>query len=119
MEAERARFRGPARRRLWASLAAAALAAAALGVGLWRGPLSRAPVVEHTAVADPARVARATEEARYALAYLTQVHRRAGLKLRDDLFIDRVARPTARSLALSLSRPLDNTAAVEGVRDRS
>ncbi len=119
MEAERARFRGPASRRLWAGLAAAVLAAAVLGAGLWWGTLNQAPSVEQGGIADPARVARATEEARYALAYLTRVNRRAGLKLRDDLFIDRVARPTARGLSLSLSRHPDKTAAAEGVRDRS
>lgn len=119
MAAERARFRGPTRRRFWAGLAAAVLAATVLGGGLWWRAWSRAPVVEQAAVADPARVARATEEARYALAYLTRIHRRAGLKLRDDLFIDRVARPTARGLSLSLSRRLDKTPAAEGTRDRS
>lgn len=34
---------------------------------------------------DPEEVARATEEARYALAYIGQVSRRAGLTLRDHL----------------------------------
>ncbi len=105
--AQRARFREPSRRvptrRLaWTRLAAAMLATAMLGAGLWWGILRQAPA-EPSAIADPARVAQATEEARYALAYLTRVNRRAGLKLRDDLFVDRVAKPAARGLSRSLS----------------
>ncbi len=113
-----ARFRKPVRslRRLaWSAAAAAAFAALVIGGGLWRAGL-QAPVVEPLP-ADPAAVAQATEEARYALAYLTRVHRRAGLKLRDDLFLDRVARPTARSLARSLSpRHGESTASREDDR---
>ena len=102
--AERSRFAGPAplRRRAWSRLAAAALAAVALGAGWWWGTLRPAPPVP-PAGADPALVAQATEEARYALAYLARIHRRAGLKLRDDLFVDRLARPAARGLSRSLS----------------
>ncbi len=125
MEAERARF-GRARRVLghrsaWASLAAAVLAAAVLGASLWSGVRRQAPPVEAPAVADPARVAQATEEARYALAYLTRINRRAGLKLKDDLFVDRVAKPTARGLSLALSPRFDKSAASSAGdrRDRS
>ncbi len=123
-EVERARFRGPRRmarrgvrpvpghrRPVWASLAAALFAAVVVAASLWRGPLTLPG--ELTATADPAVVARATEEARYALAYLTRVNRRAGLKLRDDLFVDRLARPSADSLSRSLSPRLGKTHAVE------
>ncbi len=130
-EAERARrplpFRVPvpAPRRAWASLAAAVFATAVLGASLWWGALRQAPGVapavppeggQRTATvdpeaADPEAVARATAEARYALAYLTRVHRRAGLKLRDDLFVDRVARPSVESLARSLSPRRSSSAA--------
>ena len=102
----------PARRHAWAGLAAAVFAAAVLGTSLWWGALRQEPASvpvgipdrnESVADADPEDVARAAAEVRYALAYLTRVHRRAGLKLRDDLFVDRVARPSAESLARSLS----------------
>ncbi len=106
----------------WTALAAAALAAAVLGAAMLLGP-SRQPETDEaapmatTAVADattidrtvadrtatdPEAVARATEEARYALAYLAQVSRRTGLKLRDDLLIDRVTVPAARGLSRAL-----------------
>lgn len=105
--AQRARFRKPSRRvptrrRAWTRLAAAMLATVMLGAALWWGIPRQAPA-EPSAIADPARVAQATAEARYALAYLTRVNRRAGLKLRDDLFVDRVAKPAARGLSRSLS----------------
>ncbi len=123
-ETERDRFRRPARtvRRpspfgmRWASAAAALFAAVALGAGLWRGRGIETPVPEPVA-ADPAAVARATEEARYALAYLTRVHRRAGLKLRDDLFVERVARPSARGLVRSLSPHFGAEAGADGGSD--
>ena len=79
---------------------AAAVLAVVIGAGLWQGWLRDA--VE-TPATDPVVVAQATEEARYALAYLQRVSRRAGLMLRDDLLIERVVRPTARSLSRSLS----------------
>ncbi len=117
--AERARFRR--RVRVWqrpvrTRAVAAVFAALVIGAGLWWGRLLQAPV-EHPPLADAAAVAQATEEARYALAYLTRVHRRAGLKLRDDLFVERVARPSARSLARSLSPSLRTDAGGEGGSD--
>lgn len=110
----------------WARLAAAAVATSVLGAGLWWGTLRPGPPVEapvlaagdtQVLAADPMAVARATEEARYALAYLTRVHRRAGLKLRDDLFIERVVRPSARSLARSLSHDFGQSNATAARRD--
>ena len=106
-ETQRARFGAPVRRRAWMGLAAA-LAAVALGASLWWGALRQAPPTEPPPAGvpeagNPAAVARATAEARYALAYLNRIHRRAGLKLRDDLFVDRLARPATRGLARSLA----------------
>ncbi len=131
-EAERARFRRPARSRRrpamfrWPSFGAvfrwppfgvtparaatALFAAMVIGGGLLWDRGVPAPA-EAPPAADPAAVARATEEARYALAYLTRVNRRAGLKLRDDLFVKRIARPSARSLARSLAPHLGKQAA--------
>ena len=45
-----------------------------------------------------AEVARATEEARFALAYVARVSRRTGLKLRQDLLPEHLVDPSARSL---------------------
>ena len=88
-------------------LAAAVLAAAVLAWGLLietnrqptvsRDPEPKAPTP------SPTEIAQATEEARYALAYLARVSRRTGLDLKNDLLIDRLAKPTARGLARSLS----------------
>ncbi len=115
-------FRRPLSRVRWTRAAAALFAAAVIGAGVWWGSLSPTSLEDPLASADPAVVAQATEEARYALAYLTRVHRRAGLKLRDDLFADRVARPSARGLARSLSPHLGKDAASAeetDLRDRS
>jgi hypothetical protein len=61
-----------------AALAAAMLAAAVGGSLFFLHPFRNEEP-------DPEEVARATEEARYALAYIGQVSRRAGLTLRDHL----------------------------------
>lgn len=61
-----------------AALAAAMLAAAAGASVFFLGPFRQEEP-------DPQEVARATEEARYALAYIGQVSRRTGLTLRDRL----------------------------------
>lgn len=61
------------------SVLAAAMLAAAVGASVFfLGPFRQEEP-------DPQEVARATEEARYALAYIGQVSRRAGLTLRDHL----------------------------------
>jgi anti-sigma factor RsiW len=61
-----------------AALAAAMLAAAVGASVFFLGPFRQEEP-------DPQEVARATEEARYALAYIGQVSRRTGLTLRDRL----------------------------------
>ncbi len=93
------RRRRPVVRPAWAALAAAALAAVVVGSGLW---LTSTPS-ENDATADAAAVARATEEARYALAYVAQVSRRTGLKLRQDLLPEHLVDPSARSLNRALA----------------
>ncbi|MEM7586485.1 MAG: zf-HC2 domain-containing protein [Acidobacteriota bacterium] len=85
--------RGPLRQAL---LAAAVLATAVLAWALILGD-RLTPEVEPEPT--PAEIARATAEARIALAYLAQVSHRTGLQLRDDVLVDRLAQPTLRSLA--------------------
>lgn len=46
-----------------------------------------------------AEVARATQEARYALAYLGKVSRQASLDVRDDVIARRVVLPAAQSVS--------------------
>ena len=74
-------FTRPERRtaRPFRSALAAAMLAAAVGTSVFFLPPFR------NQEPDPEEVARATEEARYALAYIGQVSRRAGLTLRDHL----------------------------------
>lgn len=47
-------------------------------------------------------IARATEEARFALAYLGQINRKAGLELREDVFEKRLVAPAAENVSRSL-----------------
>jgi len=49
-----------------------------------------------------AEVARATQEARYALAYLGRVSRQASLDVRDDVLARRVVLPAAQSVSHSI-----------------
>lgn len=86
----------------WTALAAALLAAVVIGTGLWLAPPAEEPAPE----LDPAAVARATEEARYALAYVGLVSQRAGLKLRDDVLIEHLVRPSAEGLSRAFFLPL-------------
>jgi hypothetical protein len=51
-----------------------------------------------TAGIDPAELARATVEARLALAYVASVGRRSALLLRDDVVGDNIIGPSARAL---------------------
>jgi anti-sigma factor RsiW len=47
-------------------------------------------------------VARATAEARYALAYVGRASRRAGLEIKDEVLPEHLVAPAARSLSRSL-----------------
>lgn len=84
------------RRRLWPVALAASLLTAALIAG-WP---TNAPPAPPTA----AEVAAAEREARYALALVAQIGRRAGSQLRDDVLVERVAAPVADGLGRSLNR---------------
>lgn len=81
---------------------AAALAVALLGV-LLLFELRRA-----TPQPTAREVARATEEARYALAYVGRVSRRAGLEIKDEVLPRHLVNPAARSLSRSLGETLDS-----------
>lgn len=48
---------------------------------------------------SPEQVARATQEARFALAYLGKATRQAGFDVRDEVLQKRLVMPTTRSLA--------------------
>ncbi len=103
-EARRFRWRPAAPvRPAWAALAAAVFAAVIVAAGLRLGPFDsglREPQVVD-AVAD-AEVVRATEEARFALAYVARVSRRTGLKLRQDVLPEHLVDPSVRSLTRAL-----------------
>lgn len=89
-------FRG--RPRAWRTFQTAAAAAAlALTVGAGYLLHQRTP-----AGPSPAEVSRATAEARFALAYLGKVNRKAGLELRDDVFDRRLVAPVTQSVSRSL-----------------
>ena len=76
-------------------IAAAALLALVLGGG--------ALFIRSQQQRRAAEVAQATAEARYALALLGKVSRRAGLDVRDEVLARRVVLPAARSVSRSLS----------------
>jgi len=77
---------------------AAALAVALLGAVLLFHLLGSSRPPQPT----PQEVARATAEARYALAYVGQVSRRAGLELKDEVLPRHLVAPAARTLTRSL-----------------
>ncbi|HEX4964649.1 MAG TPA: zf-HC2 domain-containing protein [Thermoanaerobaculia bacterium] len=82
--------------------AAAALLALALGGGAF--------FVRHQQQeAKAAEVARATREARFALAYLGKVSRRTSLDVRDEVIVRRVALPVTRSISRSIGLSLGSS----------
>jgi hypothetical protein len=77
--------------------AAAALLAVALGGGAFFIRSQQQPRQP-----SAAEVARATQEARYALAYLGKVSRQASLGVRDEVLARRVVLPAAQSVSQSI-----------------
>jgi anti-sigma factor RsiW len=65
---------------------------------------SRSP--QQPTAATAADIARATAEARYALAYVGRASRRAGLTLKDEVLPEHLVAPAARSLSRSLGEAL-------------
>ncbi len=101
------RIRPPAtsvRRPAWALLAAAALAAAVLGAPWWLQQPDVTTPGPHVAGSDTdaaatQAVAQATEEARFAIAYLGKVSRRAGLKVHEEVLVEGLVQPPVESLS--------------------
>jgi anti-sigma factor (TIGR02949 family) len=60
---------------------------------------------------SPQEVARATREARLALAYVGKVTRRAGLDVRDEVLEKRLIEPAARNVSRSLGGIPDSVSA--------
>jgi anti-sigma factor RsiW len=69
-------------------LAAAAMLVVTIGGGLYLGYVRTRPASSPS----PLEIARATAEARYALAYVGRVSRHTGLDLRDDILNRRMQR---------------------------
>jgi hypothetical protein len=82
--------------------AAAALLAVALGGGALFIRSQQRPRQP-----SAAEIARATQEARYALAYLGKVSRQASLDVRDDVLARRVVLPAAQSISHTIGLSLD------------
>jgi anti-sigma factor RsiW len=81
---------------------AAAAAVLALAVG---GGILFLHVQRQTERPTPQEIAQATREARFALAYLGKVTRRASLGVRDEVFEKRLVAPAVRSVSRSLGGP--------------
>jgi len=90
----------PSRNRMTRIAAAAAAAIIALTVG--GGSLFVHLQHQRQDQADRERIAEATREARFALAYLGKVTRKAGLDIRDEVLEKRLVIPAARSVSRSL-----------------
>lgn len=84
----------PRRRRLAVALAAT-LAVAALGLSIWRS-------LEAPPEPDATEVARAVEEARWVLARVDRLTRKAGATMRDDVLTKYIVAPTRRGVETSL-----------------
>jgi anti-sigma factor RsiW len=104
---EKVKRRGPGEvvafrpRRAWSLRVTAA--AAALVLALTGGALfvrSQQPDQP-----SPEEIARATQEARFALAYLGKATRRAGFDVRDEVLHKRLLVPTTRSVARHSAAP--------------
>ncbi|HSS49280.1 MAG TPA: zf-HC2 domain-containing protein [Thermoanaerobaculia bacterium] len=101
-------FRSPARPRGTGLPFRLAAAAALLALALGGGALFvRSQQQQRQRAAE---VAQATAEARYALALLGKVSRRAGLDVRDEVLARRVVLPAARSVSESLGATPDRDA---------
>jgi anti-sigma factor RsiW len=94
-------FRPPAHRTGPAMPFRLAAAAAVLAVALGGGALFIRSQ-QQPRQPDAAEVARATQQARYALAYLGKVNRQASLDVRDDVIARRVVLPAAQSVSHSI-----------------
>jgi anti-sigma factor RsiW len=92
-------FPSPSRRMTRLRIAAAA---AVLTLAVGGGSLFVHLQHQRQDQADRERIAEATREARFALAYLGKVTRKAGLGVRDEVLEKRLVIPAARSVSRSL-----------------
>ncbi len=69
---------------------------------LWIAPFGSSPQVAEQSAPSAAEIAQAEAEARYALAQVAAVSRRAGLELRDDVLAPHLVQPMSRNLTDSL-----------------
>lgn len=83
-------------RLLWPAALAAGLLMAALALGWWQGARPTEPTA--------AEIAAAEQQARYALALVAQIGRRAGAEVRQGVLIERVATPLVEGVSRSLQR---------------
>ena len=89
-------------RRAWQPSRAARIASIAAALALTVGGTAFLLQPKSPAQPSPEEVARATEEARFALAYLGQVNRKAGLDLREAVFERRLVAPATENVSRSL-----------------
>lgn len=82
-----------------AALAAGLLAA--LAVGWWR--------LDRAAQPSTAEIAAAEQEARYALALVARIGRKASAEVRQGVLVERVAVPVLKSVGRPLSRGAEKT----------
>jgi len=99
-------FRSPVRPRGAGLPFRIAAAAALLALALWGGALFIRSQ-QRPRQPSAAEVARATQEARYALAYLGKVSRQASFDVRDDVLARRVVLPAAQSVSHTIGLSLD------------
>ena len=94
------------RRRRLVPLALAAALMAALGLGWWQRARPVAPPVGPAQTSPPtvAEIAAAEQEARYALALVARLGRRAGEEIRQEVLIERIAVPLVRGVGGPLQR---------------
>ena len=86
-------------RRFLRSAALAAALLAALGLGWWQ--------VQRPASPSEAEIAAAEQEARYALALIARVSRKAGAEVHREVLVERVAVPVLKSMGRPFERSND------------
>lgn len=86
----------------WAAVGGLAAVLVAALLVLWTAPFDSSPQVVDQPTPSAAEIAQAEAEARYALAQVAAVSRRAGLELRDDVLAPHLVQPMTRNLTDSL-----------------
>lgn len=86
----------------WAAVGGLAAVLVAALLVLWTAPFDSSPQVVDRPTPSAAEIAQAEAEARYALAQVAAVSRRAGLELRDDVLAPHLVQPMSRNLTDSL-----------------